>query len=531
MSAPSTPWFLAAAKERPTRPALVEHGVTRPYGEVVAAARTFRDRLRRAARRDDLDERPVAFLAGPGHDFVAALLGTWLAGGLATPLGTKLPDGELRHVLGDSGARLAFAADDRFDDLRRVAAPLGIEARPIAASVPDGPPGPPPASDWEGPEHPVRPERAATLLYTSGTTGKPKGAVVTHAALAHRVAVLREGWRFGPADRLLHVLPLNHVHGLENALLCPLTAGSVVELLAGFDAVRIWERLARGRVTVFMAVPTMYAKLVAAWEAAPAPRRERWSAGARRARLMCSGSAALPEATLARWEEIAGHRLLERYGMTEIGMALANPYDGPRVAGAVGAPLPGVEVRRVGDDGNPAPAGAPGELWIRSPSLFREYLGNAAATADAFRDGWFRTGDMAVEGEGGYRLLGRRDSDVFNVGGALVSAPEIEACFREHPAVDACAVVGLPDAVWGRRVGLAVVPRAGVGPGRDAADATRAPEAALDLDALRAWAAPRLAPEKLPTRLALLDALPRNALGKIVKGLIRFPSSSPTETP
>jgi malonyl-CoA/methylmalonyl-CoA synthetase len=253
-------------------------------------------------------------------------------------------------------------------------------------------------------------------------------------------------------------------------------------------------------------VPTMYSKLLAAWHDADEDARRTWSAGARRLRLMVSGSAALPVSVLERWREATGHTLLERYGMTEIGMALSNPLDGERRPGTVGEPLPGVEVRLVDEAGREVGPGLPGEIEVRGASVFLEYWQRPDATREAFRDGWFRTGDVAVVEGGRYRILGRLSADIIKTGGYKVSALEIEEVLREHPAVLDCAVVGVPDETWGERVAVAVVARAGRAPGTED---------------LRAWASSRLSAHKLPTRVALVAELPRNAMGKVEKGRVK----------
>jgi malonyl-CoA/methylmalonyl-CoA synthetase len=290
-----------------------------------------------------------------------------------------------------------------------------------------------------------------------------------------------------------------------NVTLCALANGARVEMLPGFDAEACWRRLEEGGLTLFMAVPTVYAKLAAAWDAAGAATRARRSEACRRLRLMVSGSAALPVPLFSRWEEISGHRLLERYGMTEIGMALSNPLRGERVPGTVGAPLPLVEVALVDEAGAACPDGTPGELRVRGATLFRGYHGRPEETAKAFADGWFLTGDVASRGEGRFRILGRASSDILKSGGYKISALEIEDVLRLHPSVRDVAVVGLPDDEWGERVAAALVPE-GTPPG---------------LPELREWAAPRLAPYKLPTRLVAVEELPRNALGKVVKGDVK----------
>jgi malonyl-CoA/methylmalonyl-CoA synthetase len=276
-------------------------------------------------------------------------------------------------------------------------------------------------------------------------------------------------------------------------------------MLPRFDTAVVLQRIASGNVTLFMAVPTIYTKLIAAWEAASPEGRSAISQGCKRLRLMVSGSAALPVSTLERWREISGHTLLERYGMTEIGMALSNPLHGRRVPGSVGTPLPTVEVQLVNETGEPVAAGTPGEIEVRGPSVFKEYWGKPDATQSAFRDGWFRTGDTAVTENDVYRILGRTNIDIIKTGGHKVSALEIEEVLREHPAIVECAVVGVPDPEWGERVAAAIV--------------LRQPDC-LDLDTLRAWAKERLAIHKVPSRLLTLNELPRNAMGKVTKPAI-----------
>jgi malonyl-CoA/methylmalonyl-CoA synthetase len=340
------------------------------------------------------------------------------------------------------------------------------------------------------------------ILYTSGTTNRPKGVVTTHANIAAQITSLVEAWEWSTDDRIVLCLPLHHVHGIINVVSCALWSGATCEMLPRFDANVVWDCIAGGGVTLFMSVPTVYVKLIVAWDAASPERRAELSQACRGLRLMVSGSSALPVGTLERWKEISGHTLLERYGMTEIGMALSNPLRGERTPGSVGTPLPGVEVQLVGENGAPVVPGTPGEIEVRGPSVFAEYWGQPDATRAAFRDGWFRTGDTAVVENGVYRILGRTSIDILKTGGHKVSALEIEEALREHPAVAECAVVGVPDPEWGERVAAAVVLNDGD---------------ALDLESFRAWAKELLAAHKVPSRLLVLDALPRNAMGKVTK--------------
>jgi malonyl-CoA/methylmalonyl-CoA synthetase len=340
------------------------------------------------------------------------------------------------------------------------------------------------------------------IVYTSGTTARPKGVVTTHANIGAQVAALVEAWEWRPTDRLLLALPLHHLHGIVNGLGCALAVNATCEILPVFEAATIWDRFSSGEITVFTAVPTMYHRLIAAWDAAPPAEQRTWSKGAGRARLMMSGSAALPVQTLERWREITGHTLLERYGMTETCMVLSNPLRGERRPGSVGTPLPGVEVRLVDESGAVVPEGTSGELEIRGPGVFLEYWQRPVETQAAFRGGWFQTGDIAIVERGAYRLLGRTAVDIIKTGGFKVSALEIEELLRLHPCIAECAVVGVADDEWGERVSAAVELRDG---------------ATLSLADLQLWAKPRLAPYKIPRDLRPLAALPRNAMGKVTK--------------
>lgn len=453
----------------------------------------------------DLAAARVGLLLPPGADFVTVLCGIWRAGGVAVPLCPAHPPAEMVHVIQDSGTSLLVGNAQTAATLHPLSSDLDIPLHlagefTAAESLP-----------WPTPA----PGRPALILYTSGTTGAPKGAVLGHAALAAQTGMLRQAWGWSGADRILHVLPLHHTHGLVNALLCALASGACCEFLPRFDPAAVWARLASGEITLFMAVPTIYHRLIEHWHGQPERERARLSEGSRRPRLMVSGSAALPVRILAEWEEITGHRLLERYGMTEIGMALSNPLDGERRPGTVGQPLPGVLVRLTDETGLDVPGGTPGEIRVRTPGMFTEYWDRPEETERSFTDGWFRTGDLAVVEDGYYRVLGRMSTDILKTGGYKVSALEIEEALREHPDIAECAVVGLPDPEWGERVAAAVVLRP---EGPLAGSSTPEPTGpTLSLEALRGWARSRLAPYKLPTRLVVLPALPRNPMGKVVK--------------
>jgi malonyl-CoA/methylmalonyl-CoA synthetase len=470
---------------------------------IIAADGTFTyDQLDEASRRvagalladnADLNQTRVAFFVPPSFAYAAVQRGIWRAGGVAVPLAISHPPAELDYVIHDSGASLVVSDPASAAMLM----PLAKSARArflsttaaLAGSMADDLPH-------------LGSNRRAMIIYTSGTTGRPKGAVSTHQNIGAQIAALVEAWRWTPSDRLLLTLPLHHVHGIINGLGSALAVRATCEILPAFDADVVWNRLSSGEITVFTAVPTIYNRLITSWNAASPEVQRARSEGARRLRLMMSGSAALPVQTLERWREITGHTLLERYGMTELGMALSNPLAGERRPGYVGQPLPGVDVRLVDEDGRDVAEGTPGELEVRGSAVCLEYWQRPDDTRDAFRDGWFRTGDVAVWENGSFRLLGRSNVDIIKTGGFKVSALEIEEILRTHPAIAECAVVGVHDEDWGERVSAAVELRTG---------------ASLSLDELQQWAKVQLAPYKVPRALQAVPALPRNAMGKVVK--------------
>jgi malonyl-CoA/methylmalonyl-CoA synthetase len=474
--------------------AIVDMEGDHTYAELDRSAQAVARRLLNGTGLPDLEDRRVAFRIAPGLDYVATLLGIWRAGGVAVPLCLTHPEPELAHVLDDSLPSLVLSDEGGADVLRRLAGARGLPLIPC----------PGPGHHDGGPVPAVDPSRPALILYTSGTTGKPKGVVTSHAAIAASVDMLVDAWGWTETDRIVHVLPLHHTHGIVNAMLCALRVGAIVDFLPAFDAATVWRRFVDGLPSVFMAVPTVYSRLIADFDAAAAVERRDRAEGASRLRLMVSGSAALPVPVFERWEEITGHRLLERYGMTEIGMALSNLLEGDRRPGSVGIPLPGVEVRIVEEDDAVVAHGTPGELHVRSPAMFTEYWNRPEETKAAFCDGWFRTGDVAIVEDGAFRILGRQSVDIIKTGGYKVSALEIEDVLRNHPDVLECAVVGVADDTWGEAACAAVVCM------RD-----------MKRNELRDWARDYLAPYKLPSRVIRVEELPRNAMGKVTKPEVR----------
>ena len=443
--------------------------------------------LRLLDGRDDLREARVAFLVAPGFDWIAIQWGIWRAGGIAVPLPLSHPPAELDYLIRDSDASIVIADADNAAVIEPLA--MSSDARFYLCDALTGAPTIPATPTI--PASPAIPSRRALIVYTSGTTGRPKGVVTTHGALGAQIQSLITAWEWTSSDRTLLVLPLHHVHGILNIVCCALWSGAALEMCTKFDAETTWNRLASGEITVFSAVPTIYHRLIGSWDAAGPDVRTARTRGSQGMRLMMSGSAALPRTMLDRWRQITGHTLLERYGMTEVGMALSNPLHGERRPGFVGQPLPGVSARLVDE-----------ELQLKGSTVFTEYWRQPDVTREAFAEGWFRTGDAAVVEDGAFRLLGRSSVDILKSGGHKISALEIEEVLRAHPAIAECVVVGVDDVEWGQRVCCAAELRPGI---------------TLGLDELKEWARPRLAPYKIPKDFACVAQLPRNAMGKVIK--------------
>lgn len=385
----------------------------------------------------------------------------------------------------------------------------------------------------------------ALILYTSGSTGLPKGTVISHRNLQAQTSCLADAWKINREDRILHVLPLNHVHGSVNALLCPLSVGAKVHMLSKFDPDAVWSTLlnvnlpSKDRVNLFMAVPTIYSLLIAEYDKVFG-KNERMVEYIRaqcekKIRLMISGSAPLPATVFDTWRQITGHKLLERYGMTEIGMVLSNPLicdkTRDRIPGYVGAPLPDTEVKLVdenrvvvqvqGKSGEGLWSSQPdiqlesakikspedkeliGELYVRSPSVFVEYYNKPDETENAFDNGWFKTGDIAKYENGIFKILGRNNVDIIKTGAYKVSALEIETHLMEHPLIADACVVGVPDPVWGQKIVALIVCKDSNSP--------------VTLETLTAWCEERIASYQIPTVIKCIDELPRNAMGKLNK--------------
>ncbi|HEX3803481.1 MAG TPA: acyl-CoA synthetase [Solirubrobacteraceae bacterium] len=470
--------MLTGVRELDGEPAVSVAGAALSYGELREAAAAVALQLRGAER--------VAVWAEPTLDFCVAAVAAISAGIPLVPINPKLGRTELEHVFSDSRPDvLVGAPDDAIPTLEQPPLRLAVDVSARGGELPD------PVSGDEDP---------ALIIYTSGTTGRPKGAVLPRRALASNLDALADAWAWTGDDTVVHALPLFHVHGLVVGLFGPLRRGGALRHLGRFDAGEAAAALRDGG-TVMFGVPTMYHRLGQEAEGDPAI-----ADSLRRARVLVSGSAALPAAEFERIRRLTGQEIVERYGMTETLMNLAVRVDGARRPGCVGIPVPGVDVRLIDDDGEELDAcdgETMGEIIVRGPNLFTEYLKRPGATTEAMRDGWFHTGDIATRDPDGYwRIVGRRWTDLIKTGGYKVGAGEVEVTLLEHPSVQEVAVTGEPDPDLGERIIAWVV-----------ADADHA---TLERELIDHVAA-ELAPHKRPREVRFLAELPRNALGKVVK--------------
>ena len=480
----------ATRARRSDAPALLWNGETYSYealhdGAAVVAGALLSSGLEPGDR--------VAVGLGNSPALVQAVLAVLRVGAVLVPLNPAYTADEVTYIVGDAGTRLAVVEADHASVLARARVP-SLSRILTRDSVGTGPPTP---------IVPVDAESAALIVYTSGTTGRPKGAVLSHRALLSNLLTVARAWEWTADDRLLLTLPCFHLHGLGLGIITSLLVGSSIVLRRRFEVEAVLPDLSHSAATMFFGVPTMYNRLVtlpdAAWRAADLHCMRLW----------VSGSAPLSAATFERFRERTGFALMDRYGMTECGFAVATPYAEPRHPGVVGRPLPGITVRIVDPERADAgqlmdvPAGVQGEIVIKGPNLFSGYWNRPEDTRRALLDGHLRSGDLAVrDADGMFRIVGRSSVDIIKTRGFKVSAVEIEDCLQRHPAVQDVAVVGVPDPDQGERVVAAVTPRAGV---------------TVTADELRAHARLHLAPNKVPSRIVFVGDIPRAGPGKIRK--------------
>ncbi len=470
----------------------------------------------------------VALFLENSPTFLAAYLGIHMAGGVVVLVNTQYRQVELRHILNDAGVCLCITDPPRYAELQNVAEVLPNLLAVITMtdwntgtleSWTDRM-----ATPWDVPSFSPAPiqfpqaDDLAIIAYTSGTTGRSKGATLLHRNLAANSHAVTTAWRWTAADRLLLTLPLFHVHGLCVGIHGTWLTGSTVDLRRRFDAVDVYDTLLQGNVTMFFGVPTMYTRLIA--EARRRTSADQFVISSEQltsgvlypVRLFVSGSAPLDVQTFEEFEQLFGQPILERYGMTETLMNMTNPYEGERRPGTVGMPFPGQEARIVDvQTRQPVPDGTAGEIQIRGPNVCKGYWQRPDATAEAFTpDGWFSTGDLGWRSADGYYTIAGRVRELIISGGYNVYPREIEEVLLTHPGVAEAAVLGLPDPDLGERVVAVIVPT---------------PRASIDhprlADELVALCRVQLAAYKKPRQVFLVDSLPRNALGKVQKHLLK----------
>jgi malonyl-CoA/methylmalonyl-CoA synthetase len=476
--------------------------IERPQGNAISYGDVIELSGRLANVLVDLGVKPgyrVAVQVEKSAEALMLYLAAARAGAVYLPLNTAYTAGEIRYFLGDAEPTLFVCRPELAEPMRALAAEVGVPRVETLGEKGDG-------SLMEKARD-ARPDFAdvsrstddlAAILYTSGTTGRSKGAMLSHGNLVSNAEALRDYWRFTAEDRLLHALPIFHTHGLFVATNITLIAGGSLILLPRFDADEVIRLLPRA--TAMMGVPTFYTRLLAR----PDFTRELVS----HIRLFVSGSAPLSAETHKEFQARTGHAILERYGMTETNMNTSNPYDGERIPGAVGFPLPGVEVRITDpDSGRTLPQGEVGMIEVKGPNVFKGYWRMPEKTKAEFRDdGFFISGDLGFIDDKGYVRISGRGKDLIISGGFNVYPAEVEGAIEALPGVAECAVIGVPHPDFGEGVLAVAIPK---------------PGAALDERAMQKALGSELAKYKLPKRIFVTDTLPRNAMGKVQKKDLR----------
>lgn len=550
-SIPSTPIF-KQAKNFQDRIAVVDQNGQHTYGRILKLSDHLAYLIQNLSEKGVSQQR-VAFLCPNDVSYIITQWATWIAGHIAVPLFPKHPTSQLEYFVRDSESSIIVTTSTLAGKIKPILSGQHVIVleeyffkdsssntdilENMESSNADGTGG--------NCSEDFCAASDAMIIYTSGTTGPPKGVVLTHKNLQSQMSCMHRAWGWTSGDTILHCLPLHHVHGIVNALMCPLYVGARVVMLPEFSAAAAWNGLlslhspAESRVNIFMAVPTIYAKMIEEYET-KIVKNDRMrdyvkAVCMQNIRLMVSGSSALPEPILDRWQQITGHTLLERYGMTEIGMALSNPLKGSRKPGYVGNALPDVELRiakfsqgkqeyDVLAYGNhkgthtftETEEEIVGELLVRGPNVFKEYWKKPQATAKEFtHDGWFRTGDTAQYINDSYKILGRTSVDIIKSGGFKISALDVERHLLSHPNIEDVAVVGIPDITWGQKI-AAVIQWSG--------------EGKLDPLELRAWGKDCMPHYYIPSVvISVSEQIPRNNMGKVNKKQILrdfFPDSS-----
>jgi malonyl-CoA/methylmalonyl-CoA synthetase len=470
--------------ERAEHVALIHQGRSWTYADLDEKTRNTAGLLQK--RGMEKGDR-VVLATSAKLPFLIGHLGTLFGGGISLPLNPRFTREEMRHFLTDSEARLAIVGAEQlplFESLR-------LELPHLQDVLVDDLLLEAPAASWTAPA--ISADDPCLMIYSSGTTGWPKGIVHTHANVASSLRALQECWRVTADDVVVNVLPLFHIHGLSFATQLTLLAGGCVLLEDSFDAERTLDVIARG--TIFMAVPTIYYRFLE--QPLFSEKASSWS----HVRLLTCGSAPIRPEVLPRLEEILAKPIIDRYGMSEGFVLTSLPLDGPWPSGSVGLPLDGIELRIMKGDGLPASPGEVGSVQVRGPNLFREYWRNPEATRKAFATGWFDTGDLGYRDAAGFLFLVGRSNDLIITAGYNVYPQVVERVLNACPGVRESAVVGLPDPIRGEQVAAFIV--------RD--------DLSVDEPRLQTLISESLIDYQRPRRVFFIDSLPRNTMGKILR--------------
>ena len=478
------------AEDYGDRIAIIHNNKSYTYKDLVVASNNLA--LSLLSGKDDLQEERIGFLIPPSFDYISLQWAIWKAGGVGVPLSFSATEFELNHFLKNARISVLVTNEKNIKSLRKLTDPLNIKIKNIknlGEKLKKGLPN-------------ISSKRKAMILYTSGTTNKPKGVVSTHANIEAQICALIEAWEWTQEDFIPLFLPLHHIHGIINSLACPLWIGAKVEILAPFEVEKIMVSVSENKYSVFTAVPTIYFSLIDKMEKMGDKKLHALKKGFRGMRLMMSGSAALAPEIHKKWTNLTDQILLERYGMTEVGMAISNPYKGERRSGSVGLPLPNVEVCLMEKGKVIEEENIPGEIMIKGPQVFTEYWGESEITKESFLDGWFKSGDIAILEKGYFRILGRDSVDIIKSGAYKISALEIENILLKNPSIKECAVVGIEDNKWGEIVAVSI---------------TSSGKEDLSLENLKKWSTNFLSDYKIPRKMNIVSELPKNSMGKINK--------------